>query len=311
MVNAAAADPDCVAFDSDAVASHPGDAETAPAKSAGIGENAGDTAGGLVLFGFRTRNGTAPGANIRLGVRIEDGEAQAVGSRIALARPEVPHRGFLACVDAGRRRGGLNEFLRNGFAQRVVGGAHVAGELNMGDIERRAHLVVAPGLAVLRQLGFDLDPGNIQEVANRVLVFVGVEAAKSGAAAPGGHGTLVSSECGAQAIDEFGERFGGGTCDGSRGHFACGDAIMNFDPGSEIIRVSRFIGEFGEVEAGGGRGRTVASGAVLLNEGVGTGEGWAGGHAGSSEKRGDHKRRREDVQRHATSINKRNLRRNG
>ena len=72
-----------------------------------------------------------------------------------------------------------------------------------------------------------------------------------------------------------------------RGHFARGDAVMNFDPGGEVIRVGRFVAEFGEVEPCGGRGGVVAGGAVLLNEGVGAGEGWTGGHAGSGEKSGD------------------------
>ncbi len=56
----------------------------------------------------------------------------------------------------------------------------------MRDIERGADLVVAPRLAILRQFGFDLDPRNVEKVADGVLVFVGVEAAKSGAAPLGG-----------------------------------------------------------------------------------------------------------------------------
>ena len=177
----------------------------------------------------------------------------------------------------------------------------------MGDIERGADLVVAPGLAVLRQFGFDLDPGNVEEVADRVLVFVGVEAAESGAAALGGDGVFVCGERGAQAIDELGERFGGRPWHRRRRHFTGGDAVMNFDPGGEVIRVGGFVAEFGEVEPCGGGGGVVAGGAVLLNEGVGAGKGWGGSHAGSGEKRGDQKGRREDLHQHATSINKRNL----
>src|SRR5207244_12491968 len=77
MVDATAAHPDRVAFDPDAVASGGGDAETGPAKSPGIGEDAGDTADGLALFGFRSRDGASAGADVRLRVRIENGEAQA------------------------------------------------------------------------------------------------------------------------------------------------------------------------------------------------------------------------------------------
>ncbi len=74
VVDAAAANPDGVAFHLDAIAAGGGDAETAPAKSAGIGEDAGDTADGLALFGFRTRDRAAARANVRLSVRIEDWE---------------------------------------------------------------------------------------------------------------------------------------------------------------------------------------------------------------------------------------------
>ena len=109
----------------------------------------------------------------------------------------------------------------------------------MRDIERGADLVVAPGLAVLRQFGFDLDPGDVEEIAEGVLVFVGVEAAESGAAALGSDAAFVCGERGAQAIDELGERFGGGPWDAARGHFTRGDAVMNFDPGGEVIRVAR------------------------------------------------------------------------
>ena len=185
------------------------------------------------------RDGAAAGANVGLSVRIEDGEAQAVGARVAFARPEVAQRGLLARVDASGGGGRLDELRGHGFAQRVIGGAHVPGELNVRDIERRADLVVAPGLAILRQFGFDLDPWNIEKVADRVLVFVGVEAAESGAAALRGDAAFVCSERAAQAIDELGERIGGGPRDGRRGHLTCGDAVMNFDPGGEVVRVAR------------------------------------------------------------------------
>ena len=107
---------------------------------------------------FRARDGAAAGANVGLSVRIQHGEVQAVGARVAFARPEVAQRGLLARVDASGGGGRLDEFRRHGFAQRVVGGAHVAGKLNVRDIERGADLVVAPRLAVLRQFGFDLRP---------------------------------------------------------------------------------------------------------------------------------------------------------
>jgi hypothetical protein len=64
----------------------------------------------------------------------------------------------------------------------------------MRDIERGADLVEAPRLAVLRQFGFDLDPRNVEKIADGVLVLVGVEAAKSGAAPLGGDVAFVCCE---------------------------------------------------------------------------------------------------------------------
>ena len=60
VVDAAAADPDRVAFHPDAVSARSGDAEAAPTEAAGIGEDAGDSADGLALFRFRIRNGLRP-----------------------------------------------------------------------------------------------------------------------------------------------------------------------------------------------------------------------------------------------------------
>ena len=58
---------------------------------------------------------------------------------------------------------------------------------------------------------------------------------------------------------------------------------MNFHPDREVIRVGRFVAEFGEVEpCGGGRG-AVACGAVFLKERVGAGEGWGSRPAGREE----------------------------
>jgi hypothetical protein len=64
----------------------------------------------------------------------------------------------------------------------------------MRDIERGTDLVIAPRFAILRQFGFDLDQGDVEEVTEGVLVFVGVEAPKSGAAALGSDVAFVCDE---------------------------------------------------------------------------------------------------------------------
>ncbi len=61
---------------------------------------------------------------------------------------------------------------------------------------------------------------------------------------------------------------------------------MNFDPGGEVVQVTGFVAELGEVEPRGGGGGVVAGGAVFLNERVRPGEGWGRGRAASGEKNG-------------------------
>src|SRR4029077_15881959 len=89
---------------------------------------------------------------------------------------------------------GRDELGRHGFAHGVVGGAHVAGHLDVRDIERTPDFIEAASHAVLRQFVLDLDPGNVEDVADGVLVFVGVEAAQSGAAALDNGGLFVIGE---------------------------------------------------------------------------------------------------------------------
>ena len=76
----------------------------------------------------------------------------------------------------------------------------------MRNIERRADFVVAVSFAILRQFGLELYPGNGEEVADGVLIFVGVEAAETGAAAFGDNRLLVCRECAGEALDKLSER---------------------------------------------------------------------------------------------------------
>ena len=248
VVDTAAADPDGIAFHADAIAARGGDAEAAPAKAARIGEDAGDAADGFALFGFRAGDGAAARADVRLSVRIEDGKVQPVRAGVALARPEIAKRGLLARVDAGDGCGLLDKFRGHGFAHRIIGGTHVARELDMGDVERGADFVVAAGLAVLRQFGFDLHPGDVEQVADGVLIFVGVEAAQSGAAALGDDACSYPVSAPLRPLTNWVSDSAGGRGMRRRRHLTCGDAVVNLDPGGEVIGVGGFVVEFGEVE---------------------------------------------------------------
>ena len=67
------------------------------------------------------------------------------------------------------------------LANRVVGGGHVAGEMDVRHVESVADFVVAVGFAVIGKLTADLEPGSVEEIAQGIFVFVAVEAALGGA----------------------------------------------------------------------------------------------------------------------------------
>jgi hypothetical protein len=53
------------------------------------------------------------------------------------------------------------------------------------DVERSADFVEPICFAILRQLAFDLNPGNVKKIAESVLVLVRVQATETGATAFG------------------------------------------------------------------------------------------------------------------------------
>jgi hypothetical protein len=61
---------------------------------------------------------------------------------------------------------------------------------------------------------------------------------------------------------------------------------MYFGPDGEVVRISGLVGEFGEVESSGGGGGVATDGAVFLNEGARTGEGWGSSPAGRGKDAG-------------------------
>ena len=165
VVDAAPADPDGVAFHADAITAWGGDVVAAPTEAARIGEDAGDAAHGLSLFGIRIREGAAAGAHVGLRVGTENGKVQPVGAGVAFAGPKVAKRWLLTRVDAGGSCRRLHEFRGDGLAQGVVGGTHITGELHVRHIECGADFVIAPGFAILGQLRLDLRPRDTEKVA--------------------------------------------------------------------------------------------------------------------------------------------------
>src|SRR6185437_8951273 len=74
------------------------------------------------------------------------------------------------------------QYLANG----VIGGADVSGDVDVRDIERVRDLVEAERLAVFGELPLQLKPGRMQQVAQGVFVFVGIQASLGDAPYRGG-----------------------------------------------------------------------------------------------------------------------------
>ena len=68
-------------------------------------------------------------------------------------------------------------------------------------------------------------------------------------------GPLVRSKRGAQSVGECGRW----SRQGRTRHLSCGDAVMNLDPGREVIRVAGLVVQLADVESCGRRGAAVAS----------------------------------------------------
>ena len=80
------------------------------------------------------------------------------------------------------------------LANGVIGGAHIAGDVDVRDVEHVRTLVEAVGFAILRKLALDLEPRRMEQIAEGVFVFVGVEAALGGASGDGGGFALGGGE---------------------------------------------------------------------------------------------------------------------
>ena len=134
------------------------------------------------------------------------------------------------------------------LAYRVVGGGHVAREMDMRHVQSVADFVVAVGFAVVGKLAADLKPGRKEEIAQSVFVFVAVEAALCSATFARDQLAIV----GAERFAERGEKGGGlggvGAFFFFRRHFAGAEAIVNFDPRRKIRRGGEVERQRGEIE---------------------------------------------------------------
>ena len=234
-------DPDRVAAEADSVAASDGSLETVP----GVAETGDVVArdprdcflipGGRVCRPHSHRCGLV--VDVALGLEAKDGIGGTVASLLLVV--DLADQVTLFAGVVARNRGGRLRFLdREDLADGVVGCTHVAGDVDVGDVECVGDFVKAECLAVLGKLAFDLEPRGVQEVAECVLVFVGVQATLGGPSL--GQGRLAL--CGCEAVRDGGEErlLGGGVgtlVDGLGRHLAGFETVVDFHPLREVYGV--------------------------------------------------------------------------
>ena len=112
----------------------------------------------------------------------------------------------------------------------------------------------------------DLQPRGVQEIAEGVFVFGGIEAAADGAAFL----FIETFPCGKKRVSQFPQEdlglAGLGLVLVLGRHFTGGDAVMDVGPDRKVARAFRIEIEIHEVEARLGFGVVVAVPAVLLQK---------------------------------------------
>ena len=264
----AAGDPDRVAGDPQLVAGRDRRPPAAPAIAARVAEDARHLADRLALARLRAGRRGAAGADVRLGVRIQDGERQPVRQGPVLARPPVAQAPLVASIQlAGRLRRPL-EVRRHRQPHGVVGRVHEPRDLDVGDVERLAALVEVIRLAVLGQPAGDLRPRDAQQVAQGVLVFVAIEPAPDRPALAGQFRPLRGDDRPRQALDEGLLPVGVGPGLAPGRHLARLHAIVHLDPDGQVGGIARVELQAGQVELAFPAHVVVAARAVIADEGV-------------------------------------------
>ena len=240
---------------------------------------------GLLLAGLRVGERRPQPAHIGLGGgEADDGISHPIWRGVENTAGELAgERALIARVVAGGRRGWAFERDRHRLAHRVVCGADVARQMDVGDVEGVADFVEARGLAVVGKLGFHLEPRCREEVAQGVFVFVAVESALGGATLAGDGFLFGRCEGRGETLEE-GRELGG--CGPIflflRRHLAGLETVVDVDPMGKIHAVPGPEGERGEVEAAFFLHVVVAARAIFRREG-GRVESGCGGKSGGEE----------------------------
>jgi len=183
------------------------------------------------------------------------------------AWPEVAGQAaFASGVVTIRGRGRALQLHTHGLAHRVIGHAQVTRHLHMRDVERFAELVVAVRLAVLRQAIFNLHPRHVQEVAQRVFVFIPVEPALHGAAVLRDKRLLGAGQRRGQGRDERVQFRRFRTRSLLRRHLTSLHPVVNAHPSRKIGLIGGQVFQVHQVQPGLARFVIVAVGAVIEDE---------------------------------------------
>ena len=128
-------------------------------------------------------DGRLAGAHLGLALEAEHWKRGAFGRGVEdgeFHRPGVA--ALIARVVAADFCLGARGLRRHRLAQREIRRAEIARHLHMRDVERFANFVEAMRLAVFGQRIAHLKPGRVQQIPQRVLVFVTIQPALRGAA---------------------------------------------------------------------------------------------------------------------------------
>ena len=182
----------------------------------------------------------------------------------------------------GRARGG-------GQLQRVLGGLDILGEVHVRDVERVAVLVEAVCRAVGGQVALKRDARHVEEVANGVLILRAREPAQPGAARAREPRLLGGEQRLTQRLHHRSRVLRRRTRGLLRRHLAGRDAVVNFNPAREVLRIGEVRLERNQVQIPLLRVLVVAFSAVLGKVGVGWPE-RRFGLQGESREQGKHGR---------------------
>lgn len=155
---------------------------------------------------------------------------------------------------------------RHRLPQRVIRGVQVARHLHVRNVQRVTDFVEPKGLAILRQRIAHLQPGRVQQIAQRILVLVAIEPPPRSAAFLRNARLLGRGERRCQRFEELFRLPRVGTRFLFRRHFTGRHAVVHQDPFGKVGRIHELKFQCREIQIPLLRLRVVALDAMFLQE---------------------------------------------